>query len=122
MNLAPIVGSLRGTYKSLGSRREPGSSRPESGRRKVAGFSSWAGIAPATAPSKRWDVPIYVASNAFWEPIEIELPEQEDRRWYRVVDTSLPEGEDIVPQEEAVFLPDDTYEVPPRSTIILIAR
>ena len=24
---------------------------------------------------ERWDVPIYVASNAFWEPIEVELQE-----------------------------------------------
>ncbi len=71
---------------------------------------------------ERWDVPIYVASNAFWEPIEVELPDPEDRRWYRVVDTSLPEGEDILPQEEASFLSEDTYEVQPRSTIVLVAR
>ena len=45
---------------------------------------------------QRSDVPIYVACNAFWEPIEVELPETEGKRWYRVVDTSLPEGQDIV--------------------------
>ncbi|WP_152053648.1 glycogen debranching protein GlgX [Tautonia marina] len=83
-------------------------------------FLAW--TLEAFETEERWDVPIYVASNAFWEPIEVELPEQDDRRWYRVVDTSLPEGEDIVPQEAAAFLPDDTYEVQPRSTIILIAR
>ena len=41
---------------------------------------------------------------------DVELPELENRRWYRVVDTSLPEGEDIVPDEEAVFLPETSYE------------
>src|SRR5690606_5529551 len=70
-------------------------------------FLAW--TLEAFETEERWDVPIYVASNAFWEPIEVELPEQEDRRWYRVVDTSLPEGEDIVPQEEAAFLPEATY-------------
>ena len=83
-------------------------------------FLAW--TLEAFETDERWDVPIYVASNAFWEPIEVELPEQEDKRWYRVADTSLPEGEDIVPQEEAVFLPEPAYEVPPRSTIVLIAR
>jgi glycogen operon protein len=70
----------------------------------------------------RSDVPIYVASNAFWEPLTIELPEAKGRRWYRVVDTSLPEGEDIVYEEEAFFLPESSYLVRPRSTIVLIAR
>jgi glycogen operon protein len=83
-------------------------------------FLAW--TLEAFETEERWDVPIYVASNAFWEPIEVDLPEQEGRRWYRVVDTSLPEGEDIVPQEEAAFLPDLSYEVQPRSTIVLIAR
>ena len=67
-------------------------------------------------------MPIYVASNAFWEPLTIELPATENRRWYRVVDTSLPTGEDIVPEEEAFFLPEMTYLVRPRSTIVLVAR
>ena len=52
----------------------------------------------------------------------VELPEAEDRRWYRVVDTSLPAGEDIVPEEEAFFLPEMTYVVRPRTTIVLVAR
>jgi len=72
--------------------------------------------------TERWDTPIYVASNAFWEPIEVELPEEKGKRWYRVVDTSLAEGEDIVPEEEAYFLTELSYEVPPRSTIVLVAR
>lgn len=74
------------------------------------------------ANSERDDVPIYVASNAFWEPISIELPPLEGRRWYRVVDTALPAGEDIVPDEESVFLTEPGYLVQPRSTIVLIAR
>ncbi len=71
---------------------------------------------------QRSDVPIYAASNAFWEPLTIELPIVEGKRWYRVVDTSLPVSEDIVPEEQAFFLPEMTYVVRPRSTIVFVAR
>ncbi|MFO0910929.1 MAG: glycogen debranching protein GlgX [Isosphaeraceae bacterium] len=83
-------------------------------------FIAW--VLEAYETQARSDVPIYVASNTFWEPLTVELPETKGRRWYRVVDTSLPRGEDIVPEEEAFFLPDMTYVVRPRSTIVLIAR
>jgi glycogen operon protein len=72
--------------------------------------------------AERSDIPIYVASNSFWEPLNVELPEVKDRRWYRVVDTSLPEGEDIVAEEEAFFLPEPEYLLRPRSTIVLVAK
>ncbi|MHC5540125.1 glycogen debranching protein GlgX [Singulisphaera rosea] len=71
---------------------------------------------------QRSDVPIYVASNAFWEPLTVQLPEVEGRRWYRVADTSLPIEQDIVPEEEAFFLPESTYLIRPRSTIVLISK
>ncbi len=70
----------------------------------------------------RSDVPIYVASNAYWEPLTVELPEVDGRRWYRVVDTSFEAGAEIVADEEAQFLPNVHYDVQPRSTIVLIAR
>ncbi len=71
---------------------------------------------------QRSDVPIYVATNAFWEPLTVELPTLEGRRWYRVVDTSLPIKEDIVPEEEAFFLPETSYIIQPRSTIVLVSK
>jgi len=83
-------------------------------------FIAWV-LEPFATP-ERGDVPIYVGSNAFWEPIKVELPPVEGSRWYRVVDTSLPEGEDIVPDESAAFLAEQSYEIRPRSTIVLIAR
>jgi glycogen operon protein len=83
-------------------------------------FIAW--VLEAFETAERGDVPVYVASNAFWEPLTIELPAANGRRWYRVVDTSLPVGEDIVPEEEAFFLPDYTYLIRPRTTIVLVAR
>src|SRR5262249_26020522 len=82
-------------------------------------FLAW--TLEAFRSAERGDMPIYVASNVFWEPIAVELPPVEGR-WYRVVDTWLPPGEDIVPEEEACFLPEMTYVVQPRSTIVLVAR
>src|SRR5262249_28617234 len=58
-------------------------------------FLAW--VLEAFETEHRGDVPIYVGTNAFWEPLGVELPPVEGKRWYRVVDTSLPEGEDIVP-------------------------
>jgi glycogen operon protein len=83
-------------------------------------FLAW--VLEAFQTEERGDVPIYVASNAFWEPLELELPETEDRHWYRVVDTWLPGDDDIVPEEEASFLPERKYLIQPRSTIVLVAR
>ena len=70
----------------------------------------------------RGDDPIYVAANSYWEPITVELPPIVGKRWYRVVDTSFADGEEIVTDEEAAFLPNVHYEIQPRSTIVLLAR
>jgi glycogen operon protein len=79
-------------------------------------------VLEAFQTEQRGDLPIYVGMNTFWEPLEIELPEVNGKRWYRVVDTFLPAGDEIVADEEAFFLPEPSYKVQPRSTIVLIAR
>jgi len=44
-------------------------------------------------------------------------------RWHRVVDTSLPNGEDLAaPVDEVALDPADEYLVNPRSTVVLLAR
>ena len=100
---------------------------------------TWHGVQPGTADfsdnsrylaavleafetESRSDVPIYLGTNTFWEPLHVELPPTPGKRWYRVVDTSLLNGEDIVTDEEAAFLTEQGYTVPPRTTIVLIAR
>jgi glycogen operon protein len=81
-------------------------------------------VLDAFQTEERADVPIYVGTNAYWEPINVLLPPVavDDKRWYRVVDTSLPRGEDIVTDEQAFFLSEPDYTIRPRSTIVLIAR
>ena len=83
-------------------------------------FIAW--VLEAFETAERGDSPIYVATNSYWEPLTVELPEVAGKRWYRVVDTSLPVGEDIVPEEEAFFLPEASYVVAPRTTIVLVGR
>ena len=83
-------------------------------------FIAW--ILEAFETQDRGDVPIYVATNTFWEELTVELPEAKDKHWYRMVDTSLPVGKDIVADEEAFFLPESKYVIRPRSTIVCVAR
>ena len=83
-------------------------------------FIAW--VLEAFESDQRSDTSIYVATNAYWEPLKIVLPELKSRRWYRVVDTSLPVGDDIVPEEEGLFLSDSHYVVNPRTTIVAVAR
>jgi glycogen operon protein len=83
-------------------------------------FLAW--CLEAFQTDQRMDVPIYVASNAFWEPLTVELPKANGRHWYRIADTSLSQGQDIVSEECAFFLPEPCYTVRPRSTIVLVAR
>ena len=59
--------------------------------------------------------PLYVASNAYWEPLQVSLP---TGSWTQVVNTFLPAGQDIVSADKAPAV-GPTMIVPPRSTIVL---
>jgi glycogen operon protein len=61
--------------------------------------------------------------NAYWEPLEFELPELENGSpWRRWIDTSLDSPQDIVPWEASPTIPGNIYQVGPRSVAMLIAR
>jgi glycogen operon protein len=62
---------------------------------------------------------IYVAANAWWGELEIELPS--GHRWLRVVDTSRGVGEDIVAEAVAQPLEGSKYVMQPRSTVVFVA-
>ncbi|WZO96648.1 glycogen debranching protein GlgX [Isosphaeraceae bacterium EP7] len=83
-------------------------------------FIAW--TLEAFKTDQRSDVPIYVASNSYWEPITAELPVVQGRRWYRVVDTNRSAVDDILLDEAAVFVPEAHITIEPRSTIVLIGR
>jgi isoamylase len=77
----------------------------------------------AEAPNK--DLLFFVILNAYWEPLEFELPHvggDEADSWRRWIDTTLDSPLDIVEWETAPTVPGRTYRVGPRSMVVLFAR
>jgi isoamylase len=62
--------------------------------------------------------------NAYWEPLEFELPEfgrQSQGQWRRWIDTGLDSPEDIVPWQDARPCAGRSYKVGPHSVAVLYA-
>src|SRR6516164_4806950 len=53
--------------------------------------------------------------NAYWEPLDFELPKRERGTWRRWIDTALDSPDDIVPWQEAPAIPGDIYRAEARS-------
>ena len=73
---------------------------------------------------KTIDYLLFVIMNANSESQWVQLPPSRDAlRWARVVDTSLPAGEDFLdPGREVTIDPSDHYIANPRSVVVLVAR
>jgi isoamylase len=68
---------------------------------------------------------VYLILNAYWEPLEFELPPTGDggaRSWSRWIDTSLPTPDDIVPWQTAPRLTSATYPAAARSVVVLFEQ
>ena len=57
--------------------------------------------------------------NAYWEPLEFELPLIDRGEWRRWIDTSLPSPQDIVEWQAAPPVPSISYRASPRSVVML---
>ena len=58
--------------------------------------------------------------NAYWEPLEFELPAPPDgAAWRRWIDTALDSPEDIVPWKLAPPVADGSYRAEARSVVML---
>jgi isoamylase len=57
--------------------------------------------------------------NAFWQPLEFELPAENRGPWRRWVDTALDPPQDIVAFQAAPPVPGSTYKAEPRSIVAL---
>jgi isoamylase len=67
----------------------------------------------------------HVILNAYWEPLEFELPhtgDQTQNAWRRWIDTALDSPHDIEEWETAPFIPCRTYSSRPHSLVILFAK
>jgi glycogen operon protein len=62
---------------------------------------------------------LYFILNAYWEPLEFELPH---RPWHRWIDTSLDSPDDIVELHSGQPVAGPAYPAAPRSLVALVAR
>ncbi len=65
---------------------------------------------------------LHVMINAYWEPLDFEIPPPDGAPWRRVVDTALDAPDDIRAWADAPAARGPTYAVQPRSIVLLIAR
>jgi len=65
------------------------------------------------------DDDLYVMINAYWEPLLFVIQEGTSNEWRLVVDTSLPCPDDIREPGQEHPLPSMSYQVPPRSIVVL---
>jgi glycogen operon protein len=65
---------------------------------------------------------LYVAINAYWEPLTFDLPSLSDgRTWHRIVDTGLPAPDDFTAPSQAPVIKGSTYILRDRTSLILEA-
>ena len=65
---------------------------------------------------------VHVILNAWWNPLEFELPKlTKGRRWYRIIDTAQASPDDFIDLHEALPHKSRTYSVSPRSAVVLLA-
>jgi len=66
---------------------------------------------------------LHIMLNAYWEPLDFELPPlPPGEGWRRVVDTALPSPDDYSEPENAPVVGGDVYRVESRSAVVLTAR
>jgi glycogen operon protein len=77
------------------------------------------------AELRREGLRVHLMLNAYWEPLDFELPPGEEGgpgAWRRWIDTSRESPEDIVPWEAAPAVAGRTYRAEARSMVVLYAR
>jgi isoamylase len=68
---------------------------------------------------------VYVALNAYREPLDFELPPLGDggpKTWRRWIDTTLEPPQDIAPWQSASSLSSPSYRVGARSVVVLFGQ
>ena len=67
---------------------------------------------------------LHLIMNAYWEPLEFELPRVSDEDggpWRRWIDTSLDSPDDIVEWQSSPPHMHSTYSAAPRSVVVLLS-
>jgi glycogen operon protein len=75
-----------------------------------------------SAEMKNDDLLLHLIFNAYWEPLEFELPAREGPgHWRRWIDTALESPQDIVPWQAAPRIAHARYLAESRSVVVLLA-
>ena len=72
-----------------------------------------------TSELHKASVRFHLIFNAYWEPLDFELPP--DSTWRRWIDTALPSPHDISPWEDSPVVTGTSYRAGPRSVVALFA-
>jgi glycogen operon protein len=77
-----------------------------------------------SAELKQEGILAHIILNAYWEPLEFELPPVGNGtgRWRRWIDTGLDSPLDIVPWQTAPWIPSQSYRTESRSVVVLFAE
>ena len=72
-------------------------------------------------PSELGNYHLFFILNADIDSHTVKIPQYKGMQWYRVVDTSLPSGDDFLSSgKETVLDPPDYYQANPGSVIVLL--
>ena len=75
-----------------------------------------------SAEVRKENLMVYMILNAYWEPLEFELPATQGGPWHRAIDTSLDSPHDISEWHSAPPVTTRTYRAAPRSVVTLYFR
>jgi isoamylase len=70
----------------------------------------------------KMDERLHIIINAYWESLQFELPKLSgDRKWCRIIDTSLNSPADFSEIDQAVHITEKKYLVQPRTVVVLFS-
>ena len=78
-----------------------------------------------TAQARNEKLSLHVIINAYWEPLDFELPHrvgESQNIWRRWIDTALDSPHDIEEWKTAPFISGGTYRCGPHSLVMLFAK
>jgi glycogen operon protein len=86
-------------------------------------WNNWSRSLALSVESKSEKEVLHLMLNAYWEPLEFELPpvSEQGGAWRQWVDTTLESPHDIVARKTAPPFTGRTYVVGPRSIVVLYA-
>jgi glycogen operon protein len=87
-------------------------------------WNSWSHAIALSAELKKEKVLLHLIVNAYWEPLDFELPSANGSKnpWRRWIDTNLDSPNDIVPWEAAPSISGLTYRAEARSVVALYSE